>query len=730
VRLTLRTLIAWLDGLLPEADRAELDAKVAASPVAPRLLERIAEVTRRPELPAPRTDGRGLAEDANTAAEFLDNSLPGDRLEAFERVCLDSDIHLAEVADCHAILAALARDPAAVPMVSASDRTRLVEAVSQQLHHPREESTHEEALALARAIQQATGNPAMTGPSGPAPGSRERRAPFGAWLSAIAAVLLLVLLGGLLVRMLWQPAGKERQVAAVERPASGAAPARGDAVAAGGDAAQEPTEPVAAADPTPAAAEPAAPPEPEMPAEPELPAEPSEPAAPPVEPLLATVVPAPVVPIPVMEGDEPEQALVDPAPGEPASPAAAVEPRAIGVVAVGPVLQRLDRDGATAWEPLAATAPLAEVEELIAPVHLYPLLERGGLSIRLSPGTQAALVGDRDGTPRLEVLFGRAVVLSDAADAQVGITAGGLSGRFLLGPKQPLGVEVQLLRERGDDPAVVPPGRRSRLVTTGGGRWRQTEADGGPPGLPLAGLAEDQPLPPRGGLEWDSSAAGAARLLPPGPEPAWMRATAATDPVGRLAAAALTSGLEPRRSAAESLRAMLASRRAEDRTAAAATLALLGDYEPVVSLLADASAANRLREGQWQELEAATVPTALARGANAAAALRQAFVAHGPAGRGEELFLLARGFSDAELAAGGDAALLATLEDPELVFRRYAIRNLVGLLPDPAAATRDYRAERSSPRLNDKGVAWWRAWLAARAVDGQADAAAAGGGEP
>ena len=38
MRLTLRTLLAWIDGLLPDIDRDELAAKIAVSPVAPRLV--------------------------------------------------------------------------------------------------------------------------------------------------------------------------------------------------------------------------------------------------------------------------------------------------------------------------------------------------------------------------------------------------------------------------------------------------------------------------------------------------------------------------------------------------------------------------------------------------------------------------------------------------------------------------------------------------------------------
>jgi len=725
MRLTLRTLLAWIDGLLPDIDRDELAAKIAVSPVAPRLVERIEEVTARPGLPAPRPDGRGLAEDANTAAEFLDNMLPVERLEAFERVCLDSDIHLAEVAECHTLLAEVARDPGAVPLLPRSEQARLLEKVSRQMSHPPEESRQREEAALVRVMREAAA-PAPATPIA-AGGRSSPRASLGAWISAIAALLLLVVLGGLLVRMLWQPPRGDRQVAAADRAAGDASPR------------ETPLPPPAA--PAPAALEPPAP-EPAAFAKVDAPANVTPPSdeaeaaegpaavrvdAPmpaanggvasdqPGEPLAA----ATVVPLPVME----EETAAEPVRPEPL----VVAPRAAGgVVGGGPVLHRVDREGMVAWEPLLAGTPLADVEEFIVPPHLYPVLERGGVMIRLLPNTRAAVVFDSDGTRRVEVIFGQAVVWSEAAEATVGITAAGLSGRCTLGPRQPVGVEVKLIRNGGDDPAAVPPGRSVRLITSGGSRWRQTEADGGLPGVALAGLALEQPLPPRGGLEWESSAAAAARQLPPAAEPSWMQLTAVTDPVGRRAAAAISAGLVPGQSAADSLRGMMASRRAEDRMVAAATLALAGDYEPLVELLCDDTPSRRLREGQWNELEAATVPRALARGVNAAAALRQAFVARGPGGRGGELFLLARGLSAGELAGGGEAALVAALEDPELVVRRYAIKNLLTLLPDPTQASSDYRPERTQ-RLNDKGVAWWRA---RQAGGGLGDGRAEDGPEP
>ena len=111
MRLTLRTLLAYLDDTLEPAQARMIGQKVAESDAAQELVARIKQVTRRRRLTTPPPTGL----DANTTAEYLDNALPGEQLGEVEEKCLASDVHLAEVAACHQILTLVVGEPALVP---------------------------------------------------------------------------------------------------------------------------------------------------------------------------------------------------------------------------------------------------------------------------------------------------------------------------------------------------------------------------------------------------------------------------------------------------------------------------------------------------------------------------------------------------------------------------------------------------------------------------------------
>jgi len=742
VRLTVRTLLAWMDGLLSPEDQAALGEKVQASGVAPALVERVRDVIARRTLSAPPPAGRGLADDPNTAAEFLDNALAADRLEAFERVCVESDIHLADVAACHQLLAELAREPGAIEPVPAADRRRLLETASRRLDPLA-------AVEVAGSGRRSTraGPAKLSSPVRP----QGRRAPLAAWVSVAASVALLGVLAGF---FLWSVnRGTKRMV----RPE--------EVAVAPAEVMQEPTEASPAKPPrAPAVEPPAQEAEATAVVEPVAPARGDEPAHddPPAPSVVAAR--APVAPVDGLLGTtaaEPSPPAV--AVGEPPSPAATVPPDAaaaspsgdqrvpsgdaLAIVAApaaaepamaaasipaaaadtpsadgtagqgmgsaekvrdgGLLLHRGEVDGAAAWLLVPADELLADREDLLAPPWCHPVFSLGGMTIRLQPGSRVVVTHDADETPRIEVVFGRAIVSGEAADARIGVMAGGLHGVVSGMMRQPAGIEVLLDRAPG---SASTPSRRA-VIHSGATEkvWQQVAADGGSP--PLAGLPPEVLLAPRAAIAWDDRDPATAMLVPPATEPAWMRFPAGGDRIERSAARALADALtaSPATGVDGPLRRLATDPRSENRMIAAATLALLGDYRELVALLA-AERPLSLNETQWTTLEQMAVPLALARGENAAVALAEAFRAAGPPGKGDLLMACARGFSDDELAAGGDALLVGSLADGSLAVRRSAIRRLVEIVQPDERHRSSYRADRPGT-LRDDGIAWWKTQL-------------------
>lgn len=743
MRLTLRSLLAYLDGVLPGDDQESLAGRVAASAVAQALVARIRRATSLPGIGAPRPLGRGLADDPNSVAEYLDNSLPGERLEPFERICLESDMHLAEVASCHAILAEIVRDPAIVPDLDEAERQRLLQRVRERLAVLAGKSEREEARANAGVIRAAVdadepatnvvftpqGRTAM--PVGRAAGERRRDSPWLAWAAAALALLLLVTLGGVLV---WSVRGRGPRGGG-KKPAVAAAP-QADEVAAVAPAPEERAEPilepaVPAETPMPHAAAPATPPAvPDLgqPAEPG-PAEPAEVAAtaPAAEPENAADMepstapdPAAVVAAPPEPPAEPAAAPLVPQgdalaiAAPPAQPSvapprvdssASVEPPAVpppaGFVGTsGIVLHGLENGG---WAVLPPGAALAARETLVAVAGAHPEINIGGVTIRLIPGAEVTVSTDEDGTPRIGVNRGRLVARASRADGRLGVAAGRLVGTVTAGLTAPIAVSVNAYRPDG---VAGPPRARAEVITTTGAiGWLQQP----PGGALLEGIAAEGMLEARAALVWDAAAPNRVAIEKRTADPEWM-AAAALDAVERRAAEALAAKLLATQPLSRALREMAVDRRAENRSLAAATLAEIGEYDVAVELLSADAMGRRLEARQWTTLEALAVPLALSRGPDQAAALEQAFVTHGPHGKADLLMKLARRFTDADLAAGAAEMLIEALDDPDLVVRRYAIQNLVEIVKPSAADRLRYRAD-GLPDLRREGANWWRAQL-------------------
>ncbi len=119
MRLTLRTLLAYLDDILEPAQAREIGAKISESGYASSLVEHVREVMRKRRLGAPDATGPGIGLDPNSVAEYLDNTLSPEEVADIEKICLESDLHLAEVAACHQVLTIVLGEP-----VDVSEHTR------------------------------------------------------------------------------------------------------------------------------------------------------------------------------------------------------------------------------------------------------------------------------------------------------------------------------------------------------------------------------------------------------------------------------------------------------------------------------------------------------------------------------------------------------------------------------------------------------------------------------
>jgi hypothetical protein len=202
MRLTLRTLLAYLDDTLEPLETKTIGQKVSESETAQELISRIKHVTRRRRITTPPATGPNSF-DPNLVAEYLDNELSAEQIAELEKICLESDVHLAEVASCHQILTLVLGEPSSVPPMSKERMYALVQG--------------REAIHSRKAVSRAG---ADSSPSSADADADEmfllglpfyRRGTWLRWALPLAAVVLFAIVG----IALWQSITPEppRQVA-------------------------------------------------------------------------------------------------------------------------------------------------------------------------------------------------------------------------------------------------------------------------------------------------------------------------------------------------------------------------------------------------------------------------------------------------------------------------------------------------------------------------------------
>ena len=773
MRLTLRTLLAWVDSVLSPEEQRQLGEQVGESQVARQLVERIGAVVANDQLGAPRLGAKGLAGDANSVAEYLDNALPPERLESFETICLESDVHLAEVAACHAILAEVARDPSVLHPLDAAGRRALLESIEHRMQAHPEVLLGGAAAPVpgaagakeARRERAAGRGESHAGGAAVAPVAAEplrekrRRTPWAAWGTFAGALLLLGVLAAFFARSagLLQVAPKGQGPRAPE----------GAVAVAPADAAPALDEPAIA---EPAIAEPAIPaPEAVAPGDdlaardaadggPSAASEDVPPAAPADDEGMAAIdgatdadatpdgdLPAddavadvagtpPAVPEPDMAQGPRKvragEALAIAAgvrPGKPAPKAVKAPDAAVAddvglegaaaksgigfVSADGVVLVRVADGDLVRVEPAEVGGALAAGAELVVPPGMHPEIALGGLALRLQPRAILRVDVDPDGTPRVSVAEGRVVIRAAREGARVAIAAGPLDGRVVEGLEGGVAIESAAAWSGGGEGDGIVRTVRVMPVSRPLGWMPAGDAGRAPTPIPLrAALEAETPL-------------AEVRVTDTAGRPAdWMAGSDRLDKLERLAAetftrrlATLPAGTTPAAGLEQVLDGMAADRRVENRIFAAVSRALVDDYATAVDLLSAEAPGRKLEPVQWAALEGAVVPLSLLRGPESTERLRRAWEDHGPPGRAELLLGMGRGASDADLADGADRTLVDALGDTALVVRRYALAILADITRPSTFDRARFRPDAPEEARRD-GVAWWRALLEKGAI--------------
>ncbi|MCO6045870.1 hypothetical protein NG895_18375 [Aeoliella sp. ICT_H6.2] len=772
MRLTLRTLLAYMDDILDPENQENLAKQVSESEKASELIHRTRDATRRLRLGAPPVFGDGMELDPNYAAEYLDSTLSGDDMSEYQQVCLDSDVHLAEVASCHHILTMVLGEPAEID----SDMRQKMYGIPGSIdewHQSRVDTAHTpvvETTPVAPVVHpQALG---QDEPVTEVPAYLKTESSSGGRQMAMAFAAALAL--GFVAFMLFRPGGllSGNQEVAQEDPAASQ---------------NEPVENLATPDATTpdATATAASPPGPEKLAVEDGPAdEPVETAtAPPEdgssssEEVIADTPPNTPPADPQPQDSTPQDSVVDASPMQNETPAAGTpndsdlppvtpptDPTTNNAVADAPIVTPPIEDGTTEPGDVAPEEPIKvasndsnmttppvndtsmekTTEEVTAEAPAEPpeappigtMVATDQVLLRLDDATSdwfrlpprsSVMAGDPllslpTFRPSLALVSVLRVELCDGAMAKVDYADDGKTprlelayGRFLLQNTGMQSTKVQLV--------VSGETRTVELASTG-----------------VLGLDVDRPFvpgadvesslgefvatfyAPNGRVVWDTE--GAALTVDQPAQWSWKEGTpkSITDNVEWLNGQSLdylqqnvSRYFEKQLNSDQPARVQLlelyeSSRRREDKALAAVCGTHVGQFVPFVQALADTQ-----QQSSWEE-HIAELRRAMSRSTQAAKLVHQTLIEQRGGALADDLFEMLRGYTPEQIGttpeqvqAGVTRQLIEWLKHNRLEYRVLAIHNLKQIY---GGKTLGYNPVVTEPARQDRAVKQWRSRLA------------------
>lgn len=710
MRLTLRTMLAFLDDILDPNDAQEISHKINESKFATDLVQRIRQAVGNAQLSAPAPDGPGSGIDPNAVAEYLDNTLPPEKVPEFEKICLASDVHLAEVAACHQVLTLVFREhPEIVPEL----RERIYQLGRQ------EAADRQAAGGDGSGKGRATGQTATSLADSEPPGARRPAARRAVPLKSLAITLVCTFALVVVALLAMGPFNSDHPLWKVFRTEDVAVAEAGPETAPEGDeqSTQEVAETTSQPDTQPPATESSADEEPREAGEaddaaqgvPQVP-EPADAEQPPVptppgpkdQAMEASEEPQPEAP----EVTQPEGSVTEtaeqPAPSDVPGDATAETPPAAPApgeseeetetpTPVGRYIseeQMLARwDGETkAWLPLAPDTPLAAGDQLLSLLNYRPqLLVAPNIKLTLAGATRLQLGPLQDDeAPEVAFDFGRCVLVpSPSGGGRLHLRWADVSASLELADAASIAAlsRVAVFRP-GVNPLENAPSYRSYVYCVSGQlRWSVTD--------------DAQELSAGQSLLVDEQ--GKTELHEGGVMPDWIEGRDLSE-LDRRAAAQLRQFLLPDRPLSLSLLEMTEYRQTEVRALACRNLTFLDHVEPLLQALND-----EMQHSYWAD-HFDTLQATLARGPETARQVKRVFDdLYGQ--QSDAVFRLTWGFSPEQLEDGGAKRLVDFLEHPQMAARVLAFENLRRI----TGKTFLYRPEQSPLQERVKITKWRRA---------------------